>query len=399
MPEIENGNPPIVQPASAAGLTIPEPIKSEAVVTPDITPAAPETKVDSSNPDGSTNTPAATEPAQKLPDNTIDFDDFNAILENRAPVKPKIEAPKEEPKTKVDFTPKTVDVNPATTPKPAERDYTGFTEQEVALLKKTSNETFAYIKPQLMELRKIKELNKARDEELASLKAGKAVLPDNYYEHSEGHLLDPTWKAAATNLNLAASVQRHWQEQMVNIRKGLDWSDLATDANGNIVTVPGKKANAESEAAVSTWLQQSVVQYAQIQNQVLNIQNGFKSRYTNAVAAVEKATKDHFAAFDDPKNVALNKTKTDLLSMVPKEFQKHPMTELALRGITAALAFQEELKQVKAGLTSKAAEVQKTQENIKKAGPNDSNMTGGTSGKVEAVPDFADFQRALMGDV
>src|SRR6266705_2625892 len=92
-----------------------------------------------------------------------------------------------------------------------------------------SNESFNVLKPIFIEHEKQKETLKKKDTEIENLKQGKIVLPDSYYEHPQGYLLDPVFTQAEVNTQFSQQVLNHWNVQLAKIRKGEPWNDLIVD--------------------------------------------------------------------------------------------------------------------------------------------------------------------------
>lgn len=383
MPETENGNPPLDE------------VVIDATPTPIIESATPAVEV------ASTESTTETSPAESA-DSIVKIADFEDVLNGAdfGAAKPKVEAkPKEEAAPKVK---ETSIVDPKTTTAKVGRDVSAFDDKEQSLLKSMSNDAFNHFKPILLAHKNIQAVIAEKDKELATLKSGKVMLPDSYYENENGYLLDPAWNKAASNLNEASIVQDHWQQQMVNVRKGLPWKELTRNAQGQLTYGAEHATDAdtgpEAEALIMRTLQGAGNQYAQIQQQVYGIQNGFKSKYGAAMGALKEGLSKHFGYYDDPKN-SHNETKEGVKQMIPAEFRSHPLAEGFARAVATMLAFQNENKNLKSGVITKQQEAARTAEVIKKAGPTDSNSgASGSGGGLNKAPSFEDFDKVLRGE-
>jgi hypothetical protein len=315
-----------------------------------------------------------------------EIDDFKAIKDGLEIFKPtKKEEPKEETtvEAKPDAEIKTnVEVKPevktqVTSNQKVARDLTGFDENEQKLLKSMSNDAFSYIRPQLLEKKKLGEILAAKDRELAALKSGKQLLPDNYYEHPNAFVLTPEFNSASNNMQLSQFIHEHWKKQLVNIRQGKDWEDLAI-TNGRPIKTAGQKATAEAEGEILGLINSSAVQYNKYQNDMQGIMTGFTSRHKEAVEVVKQAEKQYFSAFDDDKHPYAPVAK-NIMTNIPAEFRSSPLASVLAKSVAASVMLNTsntKLQAENAELKAKLAEIEKTSPNAisKRTTPTESDI-------------------------
>lgn len=270
------------------------------------------------------------------------------------------------------------------------RDYTGFDEKEAELLKKTSGETFNWIRPKLLEARKLEEVIKNKDKEIADLRVGKVSVPDSYYEHPQGFVLTPDYNAASQNLNTAAFVLKHWQDQLVNIREGGEWKDLDIRDGKPVYSTP-QKADAKAEGQVLSYINWASTQANTHQSKLLELQNNFSRRHQEAVGAIRQAEKQHFAAYEDEKH-PMQPVIKDLYAKMPAEFRNNPMTSIAVKASAAAIQYGHALRaeQTKVvELSKKLEEALKGAKPDTRTTPTDKDITTGgvSSGKGSREPE------------
>lgn len=342
-----------------------------------------------------------------IPTEGYGLKDFEDVLAGKSPEVKVVEKPKEEPVVEdkepepvipAQETPTKVAPKPAQTLKAGERDYSDCTEEEKVALKHISNQAFNFIIPKIKQLKNITNEITKKNEEIAQLKTGKQMLPDNYFEHPQAFVLTKDYNDNAKYLNDAASVQRHWQQQLVNIRQGEPYRDIDIE-NGRFVYGKEKVGDAKDEVEVMSYLQHSINQVGEFQKKVMGIESSFKERHSKAVETLKKAEKDNFSVYDEP-NHPWKPCIEHLMQQIPAEFRNNPMASLLAKSGTAVLQMgkllrdtQAELAELKKNGTKAPIESKQSQ-----GGPTkDSVSSNGGSGKQENSigTDINDFTKAM----
>jgi hypothetical protein len=383
---------------------------NDAAVPAESTPV---TEVHTSHTDHADNQKNSVVDVSSLNTDTYDFNDFNKVLageqvEKKVTAAPKTDAVKEveklveEPKKEATAQVKPKDELPKKEFGPR-RDYSGFEEEEIKALKHMGGPAFDYVAPKLKQLKEVTKVLAAKDTEIAQLKTGKQMLPENYFEHPQAFVLTKEYNEGISELNKASQVQQHWQSCMAKIRKGEPWKDLDTDKNGNLVYGVEKPATAEAEAEVMAYLQGAVNQVNTFQNKVITIQNNFGTKHKAAVDAIKAEEKKMFGVYDDP-NHPMQPTLKSILNMIPVEFRSNPLASITARSATAALQFSNlynaalaENAELKKGVKPSAAKEEDSAQ--AKAGPTTGhlNANGGGGGKQASTvgTSIEDFERAM----
>lgn len=353
------------------------------------------------------NTPRVNVDDEALGD-TPNFDDFMKVKEGvpAAPTKPK-EKKKEEIKVEVKPTETKVEVKPAakteTTPQKTPRDYSGFEAAEVEALKRMSGEAFDYVRPRLLELKQLGTKLGERDKEIATLKSGKQILPDSYYEHPQGFVFSPEYNTASQELDLASSIRDHWQRQLVNIRKGEPYIPLTgiDPQTGRLIAGKPIESTVEDEFKINGYLQGSITQIMHKQGEINRIQREFGVRHKQAAAVVRGAIDNLFAVYKDEKHPMQPVIKS-IRDNLPKEFAGTPIYDLAVYSSAAAVQwgnlYRETLAELNA-LKAKGGSVV-TSSASAKAGPTEGDVVTSGGGKTDEVPEVTmdDFERAKRGE-
>lgn len=193
--------------------------------------------------------------------------------------------------------PKTLETTPATPASlPDSRDYSGFTEQEVAYLKKTGNDSFAYLSKELRQAKadkaRIQELEKSQEENVSQ------------FSDPEGFRSTDEFKTVETEYVKAGNYIEHWKKQLANIHDAKPWIDIEHDANGKPIGVE-REASAEALSEITDRLM-SVKNYQASQLQKAEIiQQQWNTKSQKLPAFVEAKTKEFFPEYhskQDDKN-------------------------------------------------------------------------------------------------
>ena len=272
------------------------------------------------------------------------------------------------------------------------RDYSGLTDEEVGLCKRMSNDAFSYVKPALLERKKLGDVIKSKDQEIANLKVGKQIMPDNYYEHPEAFVLSPEYNEAQQNLSMLNTAQTHYQAQLARIEKGEPWQALSlNEKTGQLQYGPAQEPSIEAKFEVMKVFQNLNTEVQNRSRQLGELKNSFKERHTQASSIITQAVKDHLGMYDDPKH-PMAPMLEHFRSQIPAEFKKSPMAEWGVRTTVGMLQFKkayESMLQENAELKKQLAAGGATRISTAKAaaGPNEGDVenSGTTNGKAAPV--------------
>lgn len=92
---------------------------------------------------------------------------------------------------------------------PKGRDYTGFSDEEQVVLKKMSNNSFAFASKLIKENKELKSRGEGQ-----------------YYQHQQGYTLDPEYQQATTDAWYADQEGKYWESQLYAMQEGNEWTPL-----------------------------------------------------------------------------------------------------------------------------------------------------------------------------
>lgn len=175
------------------------------------------------------------------------------------------------------------------------RDYTGFTEQEVKVLKKVPNEIFNWAKQTVLQQRE--ELNKLKEDANLRGQEQAFMAPDAY-------TLSPEYKAISNvHENLDVEVD-YWREQLKRAEKGQSVHKLSAETADMTQPMKYKVGAAVSKDEAKAFaLEQLTVARARLE-QVSTQRDGFKDHYAQQHKAftetASKAASQYFPDLDTP---------------------------------------------------------------------------------------------------
>lgn len=192
---------------------------------------------------------------------------------------------------KADAAPKVVDdglIRPKGTQQkaaPDARDYSGFNADEVATLKKMTNDAFNYAAPLLREAKTLKQAKQ-----------------DSYLTHPQAYTLTPEYAQANRNVALADFEANHYKEQLLNIRAGRKWTVFNgfNDKNVPQYSEP-QDATDTADINVSNALSQLMARSQEFTTARDNLTGTFQQRMNQEVANINQERARRFAWAADPK--------------------------------------------------------------------------------------------------
>jgi hypothetical protein len=236
------------------------------------------------------------------------------------------------------------------------RNYDDFDESERPLLKQMSNaafEKYAKNKRELIEAKsQIEELSK-QSPEVKKL--------ENLHEHPEAYTLSDEYKEAASNYGKAETEFKHWKQQLINVRNGEPWQSIEgyNDKGQIVVGKQQYQANPSSEIDIESALQEAKNFMTQFGQQASQIQHNYSSDYANANNMLVDEQKKYFEWEGDDKKLNIpvetveGKSKTiqdikkSFSDSMPKNFKKHPITNLASNLYVTLQLYSSELSKLK----------------------------------------------------
>lgn len=318
--------------------------------------------------------PRIPENIRKMEFSLDDSDESNAKNENiQQPAKETTEKPPVKPTTQTteddatsfeveDATPKkptveTIEGSKRQVPTNGPRDYTGFTPELAAALKRTGNDQFAIISKTLREQQE--KLTKAETFQQQLAKEG---MPERWYEHPQAFTLHPEFQQLSALHDQVRQELSYWQDQEDAIREKKPWKMLqGWSRDGKLV--PGNEELSPEDKDALRFVQEKVrigqAKMGEFAGGMQQIANNFGGRMAAIEEGYSKAVEKFFPWSKDEKDPR-HKYVNQLYSKFPIELQNQYGTKIAAYLYAQLQKANETIRNQKSQLESKVFEQQET---------------------------------------
>lgn len=235
------------------------------------------------------------------------------------------------------------------------RDYTGYTPEEVSVLKAMSKPAFEYT------TKLIKE-----NKELGSLKESQ------YLQHPDAYSLSPEYKQLNREVYLVQQEQKFWEEQLLNIRAGKEWFDLQGFDPNTLQPVLGNKNKPtdKDDIDVSNRMQRVGQIGYQKQGQLQQFQSTFTNRVTHDQNNIQQELAKRFDWVANPKladnpvdipglgPTPIKKIESDFVSLFPSYIANSPGMMVAKNMFTALQIAAARIRELESNVQTEQVKVQ-----------------------------------------
>jgi len=379
-------------------------------------PSFDETPANDPKPKETSDETASTEKVEKVekekPKSITNVEDFNKILPDASDTakklgnnnKPAPKAADGDETNNSQLEDKTSNDETAEIKKPTQRDYTGFSDQEVKLLKRMSNDAFDYVAPKLKEQKALeqqyKEQVKTLEVELTKAKEGKVTIPDNYYENPQAVYLTPEVQQLQQTISTATAIENHWKQQLLNIEMGKDWTDLIEDPKTGQIYVSSKTTPSgaigseewvKNKYAVNEYYGKTQRQSLEIQQQLNNYVSTFKQRHEGMVKSIQQAESQYMPMFNDTKSEEYKKYELTSAEVAKLGISK---TNPAFNMLAKSIALNLIMRDVIVSGMQNVNKTEQLKQQQAKAGPTMATFSGGDAGRPNSkAPSLEDFAK------
>lgn len=228
--------------------------------------------------------------------------------------------------------------------KPTERDYTGFSDEEVRALKGMSNEAFAYVAPKLKETKQLEKLKDA-----------------TYLQHPQAYTLHPEFQRLQGESSWAEYEGQAWQQQLISIKQTGKFQPILGVKDGQIQYGPEQDADAMDEERARQNLNVCVQKGQQVQQQLQQAPHMFKQAVDADMKLIEEVRKQRFDWIRDPEllkfeleiegagSKPISEHRQNFVKMWPIYQQNTPGVQVAADLWIAMHSYAMQLKQALAG--------------------------------------------------
>lgn len=268
------------------------------------------------------------------------------------------------------------------------RDYSKFTEEDQALLRKLPNSIYDKLKVRLQDIYEKENTLKELQEkvvEYQKIAEGKGV-PENWHESPDAYTLTPEYRSISDQFDKVAFEEDHWRQQLTNVKSGQPITPLqGYDKDGNPVYGAQIESQPQHEVALLSYLQNSALKKQQLQQEATAIQTNFINGYKQAHAFIDVA-KNKFNAL--PKDLQPKKEHIDsFMSQIPAAYKNNPAMQLAAAIYSVAVNQEAMIKALRANSST----VTKNNLDAKRAGPRIQASSKATKTSANSANDIVDM--------
>lgn len=225
------------------------------------------------------------------------------------------------------------------------RDVTTIEDKELAdlLVKDVSKKAFDKIIPLVQEHKKLKSELADKDKtltltanQLKTLKESGPQLPDSYYEHENGYLLDPHFKTVASNVQDAQVILNHWREQQNKVAEGATEIEIMQlNPKTQEYEITGKvPADRKAEMNLNNYVAYAHNAFNNAQVEAQTFIKGFRNRVGESSKAINEMRQSMFSNLYTPENKPIYEPAVrQTLESFPASYRNTPVAVLAAEAL------------------------------------------------------------------
>lgn len=249
----------------------------------------------------------------------------------------------------------------------SKRDYTGFSQNEIKVLKKLDNGRFSAIAPLLKTYKEAagKSIQLAQELESSKKLLKEGGVPETWYEHPEAYQLSREFQDLSTQYGYQEQQENHYQQQLINIKQGKAWTQLLYNNVSNkwelsqpIEPSDSAEVFAQRQMLAATNAKQN------LDNRAAQIKQNHASTYERA-AATMKHEVDNVINRMHPDVKPKEEDVKLIQKIVPSQYSNHPLAYGYAQLGAIILAQGRKL----AGLMKDQEQVTRLNQDIRKNGP------------------------------
>jgi len=226
------------------------------------------------------------------------------------------------------------------------RDYTGFTDDEVKRLKSMSNEAFDYMAPILKQR---KELEALKD--------------TSYLQHPQAYTLHPEYQKVQAEAQYARTEAQAWQEQLVKIKQGEEWSPLVgvDPKTGKFIYGDKRQPTVQDEEMVRLSMTKCMQHGQNAEDQIRQLPNQFQSIVQRDLTGINQERAKRFDWVANPELLKheleidgvgkkqIADIRNDFIGLFPPYQRNTPGVDVAADLFVAMQIYATRLKQAEGG--------------------------------------------------
>lgn len=209
----------------------------------------------------------------------------------------------------------------------SKRDYSGFSQDEIKVLKKLDNSRFAAIAPRLKVYKEAaaKSVQLATELESAKKMLKEGGIPEQWHQHPEAYQLSKEFQDINTLYSYQEQAENHYQQQLINIKQGKPWTSLQWDkVNNQFIPSGPHEASDQGEVFVQRQLIAAANAKQNLQVKSETLRQGHEAAYQKDVG-FWKDEVDKLLAGVHPDVKPIEADEKLVAGLIPKRFHNDPM--------------------------------------------------------------------------
>lgn len=166
----------------------------------------------------------------------------------------------------------------------------GIAESSIPVFRKSAKENQEFIVAELR--RRGKETEELRQQLEATKKEVREGLPSTWYENENAYMLLPEYQKINTEYATIEGLVKHFRQQLIAIKEGVEWEDLILGADGKLTRVAAKPG-ADADVRVTEQIGQLTGELQRRQQQAMSLAQRFQAQSRGIKEEMRKA-EDHF---------------------------------------------------------------------------------------------------------
>jgi hypothetical protein len=248
----------------------------------------------------------------------------------------------------------------------SKRDYTGFSQNEVKILKKLDNSRFAALAPLIKTYKDAagKAVQLATELESSKKLLKEGGIPESWHEHPEAYQLSREFQDLNTQYSYQEQADNHYQQQLLNIKQGKPWVALQWNKVTNQFEYSQPhEASDSAEMFVQRQLIAATNAKQNLDTKAAVLKQNHASSYERAATMMKQEVDNTIArmhpdAKPKPEDVAL------IEKVIPQQYKGHPLY-YAVAQLGAIILAQGKMNQV---LTKDQEQITRLNQDIRKNG-------------------------------
>lgn len=236
---------------------------------------------------------------------------------------------------------------------PKGRDYTGFTDEEQSVLKKMSNNSFAFASKLIKENKELKS-------------KGDGI----YYQHQQAYTLNPEYQQVQTDSWFAEQEAKYWENQLYAMQEGQEWTPLIGYNQDGTFKLGEKRAPTPRDIEqVRRAMNDCVTAKNQLAGKAQMIVQQHQNRVQTDTNTINNEQAKRFAWVADPKQLentvdipglgekSIRSIREEFQSLFPSYHRNHIAVDVAANLFAALQIYGSRIRELEQ--TTKIAETKK----------------------------------------